>query len=167
VCLCTTCHSLRPCAAAPVQYMLLFFKLCAALCCALEHHVPGCHPRPQLRWTECLLLSMSSKIPSHANYWVNFLCLRSTYQSFCGNGLLKNAGLDSSLEGPITSPQEAVGRGGHLLQSAVCAKWLHPILATHYPRFSSFMLYGKAVRLERLKTWYVAHGLLLKKAHQV
>lgn len=50
----------------------------------------------------------------------------STYYTFCGNGRF------------VVSP----GRTPPL-KAAVCSKWLHPILTSEYPRFSSWMLYGE------------------------
>ncbi|KAF5843712.1 hypothetical protein DUNSADRAFT_8227 [Dunaliella salina] len=60
----------------------------------------------------------------------------STYHSFCGNGLLKGGGISSLNAGSFNED-------GENLKSAVCAKWLHPILTSQYPWFSSFMLFGE------------------------
>lgn len=53
----------------------------------------------------------------------------STYQSFCGNGLLVVV--------PGATPA---------LKAAVCGKWLHPITTQQYPNFASWMLYGERRR---------------------
>jgi hypothetical protein len=59
----------------------------------------------------------------------------STYFSFCGNGFT------------VSAAERAAGGGaalpGTYLRRAICSKWLHPVPTTHYPTFSSWVLYGE------------------------
>eukprot|EP00198_Chlamydomonas_reinhardtii_P006217 XP_001695553.1 predicted protein [Chlamydomonas reinhardtii] len=108
------------------------------LCSAVFYHLPslaslGLDVRADVSFLIVVFLASLAFFRGLRELWVVLLLNAaiiavacSTYYTFCGNGRF------------VVSP----GRTPPL-KAAVCSKWLHPILTSEYPRFSSWMLYGE------------------------